>query len=236
MKRLLALAPGRLLMLAALAASLFLLGGCGPASPAPSAEMADQQATKKTKATPSLPAEEMSPSAESPTPTMAATAGETSSVAPDPTVTASVPAELPDSTVSDLLSDLLNVDGPPAEALETILESGDQRFVSVLLELMRARQIGLISGSYVDIIGAMETLSGQAFGDDWPAWIEWFGGTDLEPPPGFTGWKGQLLSRIDAGFADFLRDEYPSRIRVEEILWGGVPVDGMASRRWRTRP
>ncbi len=137
------------------------------------------------------------------------------------------PSELPDDVVAELLADLLNTNGPPAEALETILDSGDRRFVSVLLELMRARQIGLSGGSYSDIIEAMQTLSGQALGDDWPAWITWYGGADLEPPPGFTGWKGQLLSQLDAGFADFLRDEYPSRIRAEEILWGGVPVDGI---------
>jgi hypothetical protein len=36
-----------------------------------------------------------------------------------------------------------------------------------------------------------------------------------------------MLSRIDPGFGDFLRDEYPSRIRSEEIMWGGVPIDGI---------
>ncbi len=74
---------------------------------------------------------------------------------------------------------------------------------------------------------SLEELSGQQFADNWPAWVEWYGQTELEPPPGFTGWKGQLLGRIDSGFADFLRDELPSRIRTEEILWGGVPIDGI---------
>jgi hypothetical protein len=46
-----------------------------------------------------------------------------------------------------LLVDLLDEDGPPADALETILESGDQRFVSVLLELMRARRAGRSSAT-----------------------------------------------------------------------------------------
>lgn len=113
---------------------------------------------------------------------------------------------------------------PEIEALQTVLESGDERFVAILLEIMRARQIGIVEGSYNDIIETLESLSDQDFSQDWPAWIEWYGKTELEPPPGFTGWKGQLLARIDPGFADFLQDEFPSRIRVEEILWGGVPV------------
>ena len=70
-------------------------------------------------------------------------------------------------------------------------------------------------------------LSGQEFGDDWGAWVEWYGATDLEPPPGFTEWKGLVLSRIDPRFGDFLQDKYASRIRSEEILWGGVVVDGI---------
>ncbi|MGH2593549.1 MAG: DUF3179 domain-containing protein [Anaerolineae bacterium] len=113
-------------------------------------------------------------------------------------------------------------------AITKILASGDTRFVAVFIELMRAGQIGIVRGTgYSAYIAALETLSGQAFGDDWPAWIEWYGATELVPPLGFTGWKGQLLARIDPGFGDFLRDDLPSNIRVEEIQWGGVVVDGI---------
>lgn len=113
-------------------------------------------------------------------------------------------------------------------ALQQILESGDVRFIAVLIELMRAAQIGLIPlTDYPAAVEALETLSGQQFGRDWPAWIEWYGGSQYAPPPGFTSWKGRLLSRIDPRFARFLQDEYPSRIRVEEIQWGGVMVDGI---------
>lgn len=113
-------------------------------------------------------------------------------------------------------------------ALVSIVEHGDQRYVSVLIELMRAAQIGLIRGvNYPALVEALEDLSGQNFGDDWPTWVEWYGGTDLQPPPGFTTWKGRLLSRIDPQFAEFLKDEHPSHLRVEEIQWGGVQVDGI---------
>jgi hypothetical protein len=208
------------MMLAALIAGLILLSSCGPAAPTPAAEVAEEAAGPSSTAV----EEETVPADGAATPTVSAA----EKVAPTAPTTATVPAaQLADDTAAELLAELLDVDGPPAEALEMILESGDQRFVAVLLELMRARQIGVIGGSYSDIISAMEELSGQSLGDDWPAWIEWYGGSDLEPPPGFTGWKGQLLRRIDPGFGDFLRDEYPSRIRTEEILWGGVPVDGI---------
>jgi hypothetical protein len=114
------------------------------------------------------------------------------------------------------------------EAYDTILEAGDTRFIAVFIEMLRVYQIGLLGGpEFQTLIEALGSLSGQPFGEDWPAWIEWYGGTDLAPPPGFTGWKGQLLGRIDPGFAGFLRDGLPSTIRVEEIQWGGVQVDGI---------
>ena len=93
---------------------------------------------------------------------------------------------------------------------------------------MRANQIGLsVSTNYALAIDSLESLSGQNFGDDWPAWVEWYGKTDFSPPPNFTGWKGQLLGQIDPGFAEFLQDDFPSTVRSEEIMWGGVVVDGI---------
>jgi hypothetical protein len=135
----------------------------------------------------------------------------------------------PDLGAREIFDMLANIEEEGLNsALIAIGGQGDQRFVSVLIELMRAAQIGLIRDvNYLVVVRALEELSGQQFGDEWPAWVEWYGGTDLEPPPGFTSWKGQLLSRIDPQFAGFLKDEYPSRLRVEEIQWGGVVVDGI---------
>ncbi len=114
------------------------------------------------------------------------------------------------------------------DAARLILAAGDRRFVPVYIELLRALQIGLIQGGdSAGTIEALESLSGQSFGNDWPAWVAWYGATEIAPPPGFTGWKGQLLGRIDPGFADFLQDDFPAQIRVEEIQWGGVRVDGI---------
>ena len=114
------------------------------------------------------------------------------------------------------------------EAVDTILAKNDTRFIAVFLELMRANQIGLsVSTNFGLAIDSLESLSGQSFGDDWPAWVEWYGKTDLVPPPNFTGWKGQLLGQVDPGFAEFLQDDFPSTVRTEEIMWGGVMVDGI---------
>ncbi|HIP70146.1 MAG TPA: DUF3179 domain-containing protein, partial [Anaerolineae bacterium] len=138
-------------------------------------------------------------------------------------------APVNDKEAAQLLQDLLtSSSGDAGEAIARIQETGDARFIPVLIELLRARQIGLYRGlGYAEIIETLELLSGQSLNGDWAAWVEWYGGTELEPPPGFTGWKGILLSGIDPGFGEFLQDEYPARLRVEEIVWGGVKVDGI---------
>jgi hypothetical protein len=118
--------------------------------------------------------------------------------------------------------------GDADAAIDRITAAADKRFIAVFIDLMRAAHIGLVDGSnYPRYIEALEMLSGESFGEDWVAWFEWYGRSDLTPPPGFTGWKGLLLAQIDPGFAAFLQDSLPSRVRVEEIQWGGVVVDGI---------
>ncbi|MDX1436161.1 MAG: DUF3179 domain-containing (seleno)protein, partial [Anaerolineales bacterium] len=136
---------------------------------------------------------------------------------------------IPDEEATGLMYDLLR--GSTDEvfaAHDRIQRAGDRRFIAPLIELLRSAQLGLVPSTVAVVhFQTLEQISGQSFGSDWPAWITWYGASDLTPPPGFTGWKGELLSAIDPGFGEFLQDEFPSRIRVEEIQWGGVLVDGI---------
>ena len=151
------------------------------------------------------------------------------SAVPSGPTTVAPRAEIDSNEAQQLMYALLDNNVDTAEiALERVLSVSDERFIAVLLELMRANQIGVARGAgYAAHIAALEELSGQTYGGDWSAWIEWYGLSDLAPPEGFTTWKGQLLARVDPEFAAFLQDEHPSRIRVEEIQWGGVSVDGI---------
>ena len=196
-----------MLAVAVLATGLLLVA-CGPAGLTGTAE------TVPTSAEESTPSRENTPTREQPD---------------VPAVTVLPGTPIPDQAGEELMYEFLQGNSSERRlALGRILAAQDRRFVGVLIELMRAAQIGLIpQEDFVEIISTLEALSGQQLGDDWPAWVEWYGATGLVPPPGFTTWKGELLSRIDPRFADFLKDEYPSVIRVEEIMWGGVRVDGI---------
>jgi hypothetical protein len=153
---------------------------------------------------------------------------------PEPTAT-TVIEEVTDSaetpTPRSLMYDL--TDGRRGEALaalETIATSGDQQYIPVLIEVMRAGQIGTVSWALDErqqLAIALDELAGTNIGYDWPAWVEWYGATDIVPPDEFTSWKGRLLANIDPAFGEFFQDSYESTIRVEEIQWGGVVVDGI---------
>lgn len=136
---------------------------------------------------------------------------------------------LPDREASALLEALKSRDPDEVRAaLRHVRDARDPRFVAPLIELLRADSIGIAAG--VDrtlLVSALEQLSGQGLGDAWPAWATWYAEAPLAPPPGFTGWKGELLSRIDPRFGALLATGSPARIRVEEIIWGGVSFEGI---------
>ena len=111
-------------------------------------------------------------------------------------------------------------------AIEEAGASGDQRLVSVLIEVLRGQEIGLLPGGPSAAIRALSNLTGRPE-QPWSDWVTWYATTNLEPPPGFRAWKGRIYSQIDEDFPSFFREDAPSTIRVEEVVWGGVALDGI---------
>ncbi len=136
-------------------------------------------------------------------------------------------AAISDSRTAELLDALLDNTSTANAALAEILAAQDRRFTAVLIDLLRARQFARVPGLAAEYGRALDELTGEHFGADWPRWVEWYGSTDLSPPPGFTGWKGRILGRTDPAYAQFLSDDARSVVRIEEVVWGGVPVDGI---------
>lgn len=74
----------------------------------------------------------------------------------------------------------------------------------------------------------LEELSGKQFGSRYRAWFEYVGSReDLEAPAGYTAWKGELFSRIDRAYRRILSPDATIRLRLREVQWGGVPLDGI---------
>ncbi len=137
-----------------------------------------------------------------------------------------------DDEAAELMHTLSNPDATEDAlrlALARIVHADDERFAAVLIELLWARDTRILPSGldYLEYFDALEAITEAGVGPNRHYWVQWYGATDLEPPPGFTGWKGRLMSVIDEQFAEFLSDEHASAIRVEEILWGGVLVDSI---------
>jgi hypothetical protein len=122
----------------------------------------------------------------------------------------------------DLLATIYRPDrGVDQRTLDEILAGRRIEFVPVLVELLRFERSG--SG----IPAALELLTGEPRGADWALWVEWLGGRELPTPRGFDAWKADLFATIDVSFREFLYGGVPTRIRLEEIVWGGVRKDGI---------
>ena len=80
---------------------------------------------------------------------------------------------------------------------------------------------------FFSLIGFLQELTGQPFGGDLAAWQRWIWSQPYDPHPDHAFFKGQWYSQIDPRFADFFPRGVTSRIRLDEIEWGGVGVNGI---------
>jgi hypothetical protein len=109
------------------------------------------------------------------------------------------------------------------EALRALGELGDPAAIPALIELLRLETLFHLSP-----VPTLERLAGEKVGEDWPAWVEWLQKhKEIRPNPGFLTWKSYVFGRIDPAFNNFLYPGVPYRVRIEEIVWGGVRKDGI---------
>jgi hypothetical protein len=84
------------------------------------------------------------------------------------------------------------------------------------------------------LVSFLEEQTGQRFGDDLNAWRRWFWALPYEPHPDYAEFKGWLYGRVDPRMQAFFPPRAPSTIRLDEIDWGGVTVNGIPPLRYPT--
>ena len=136
-------------------------------------------------------------------------------------------------------------------AVRKMGHSGNASYIPVLIEFLRYPWLlnqktadGVLS-SLADLIGqSYEQLAPEQLEWDW--WVVWLNDhPEVQTPDGYAAWKGGLLSKgqslslrprysgpdsktvTDNKVGDFLYDGVKTRIRLEEIVWGGVAKDGI---------
>jgi len=73
----------------------------------------------------------------------------------------------------------------------------------------------------------LQKRTGQKFGDDLRAWRRWMWSLPPAAHPRYADFKAELYARIDPRFRLFFTPGVASAIRLDEIDWGGVPVNGI---------
>lgn len=109
------------------------------------------------------------------------------------------------------------------QAIRWLLENGGRGSVAVLIRLLR-----WLPSEEPSVVARLRTLTGADPGTRWFDWMVWQQGhPEFVPYPGYTGFLADLLAGIDPRFRRFIRADVPHEIRPEEIVWGGVKVDGI---------
>jgi hypothetical protein len=107
----------------------------------------------------------------------------------------------------------------------------------------RAMMLSAVAAVMLGSSGPARTQTGsdepqwQAFlaaaSDDLRAWRKWMWALPDSPHVDYASFKADLYGRIDPRFRAFFPPRVKSKIRLDEIDWGGVPVSGIPPLRSR---
>jgi len=77
------------------------------------------------------------------------------------------------------------------------------------------------------LIQFLERRTGKRFDPQLREWRRWVWSRPYAPHPDYARFKGTLYSRIDRRMARFFQPGAKALIRLDEVDWGGVPVNGI---------
>ncbi len=116
------------------------------------------------------------------------------------------------------------------DLLRAIQSSDDPLYIAPLLDIgYFVRGTNPVADA---IYRSLADLTGEDFGNDWRAYFEYAGRENIEVPPGYAEFKGELFSvLIDPRFNEFFEEgvQDTAVVNMTEVVWGGVTVDGIPS-------
>ena len=113
--------------------------------------------------------------------------------------------------------------GDAQESLKWVVKRGNKDLAAHLITAMRYTII-----PRRDMSAALKKLTGEQKAETWFEWMLWQQrNKDVKPHESFLGFKSTVFYSIDRNFSRFFRPDTKFDIRPEEIVWGGVQVDGI---------
>ena len=77
------------------------------------------------------------------------------------------------------------------------------------------------------LVRFLEKQTGERFGDDLGRWRRWLWSRPDQPHPDYPAFKAALYAQVDPRMADFFRPGNRALVRLDEVDWGGVRVNGI---------
>lgn len=92
---------------------------------------------------------------------------------------------------------------------------------------MTARTLSTESMVRMRLMRFLSKQTGKKLGDDLKAWRKWSWTVPYEPHSEYRAFKARLYANVDPRMATFFEASTRPRIRLDEIDWGGVGVNGI---------
>jgi len=125
----------------------------------------------------------------------------------------------------DLFFQLLSPNSKDVQAARSALKATWRNgYAILLLEMMRLVQR---EPAKTRIAELLTELTRQNFRSDLRQWMRWAWTLPYAPHSRYAEFKGKLYSNIDPRMLAFFPPGVPSAIRLDQIEWGGVPVNGI---------
>jgi hypothetical protein len=126
--------------------------------------------------------------------------------------------------VSEFLLLLLGSDSGRREALDFIDRQWRPDFAPMLVEALTFSRDPVFAEEMLELL---QDKTGQSLGIDIPAWQHWLWNRDPQLHPLYGEYKSALYGLIDERFEAYFGADHPARIRLDEVVWGGVLQDGI---------
>lgn len=140
------------------------------------------------------------------------------------TAASAAPAELSSDAAYAAAKQLLSQNEKSRKAgARKLRKAGDRAMVPALVDAIFFTR----KESRQPLFTLLESLTGERF-EGYYEWVEYVGAhEELVPKPGYDEWKGSLFSRIDRGYEEILYRGVERRLRLEEVVSGGVAIEGI---------
>ena len=146
--------------------------------------------------------------------------------------------DAPHPDIGDFFEALAPDDDRAAEALDRIAARWRDGYSGMVWDLVTliARPTRLDAPSASEplsarvwrrLVGFLERQTGERFGGDLMRAQRWIWEQPYDPHPRYAFLKGSWYAEIDPAFRRFFPDGAASTIRLDEIVWGGVRVNGI---------